>query len=426
MLSSPDSQSPVIAAPPPLLPQGGGRPPALRRFLAVLLSLCLGLFVADAVVSLLDDFLILVVGVHLLSAVRGLVGLLAVLMAFAVYCLMGITPLIPKRLFLPVTLFNPLAALGLVPVAIYSYARIEEAAWVISVLQVILGLGILSRVLGGLELRWPLVGDDWLGSRGFNWRNLSGFLLVNVFVLLPAVGLYLVVCAGLAVGHFSEGFLALRPSGLVVRVREYVRNDGKRVRLVPMAHIGEAQFYNRLTRSFPTNSVVLMEGVTDENNLLTNNITYKRMATSLGLAEQHEAFNPVRVEMVMADVDVKEFTADTIGFLNLAMLIHNRGLNLETVLLMLRFSPPPQFEERLWEDLLHKRNRHLLGELQARLPDSKQFVVPWGVAHMPGIAEGIRASGFQLDETRDYWVIRFHFPGGKAKRASQGTGAKGP
>ena len=51
--------------------------------------------------------------------------------------------------------------------------------------------------------------------------------------------------------------------------------------------------------------------------------------------------------MVMADVDIKEFIPDTIGFLNLVMLFHAKGLTAETVLKMLRYSPPAHFEERL-------------------------------------------------------------------------------
>jgi hypothetical protein len=323
---------------------------------------------------------------------------------------MGLTPLVPKRLFLPITLINPLAVLAAVPVTIYCYSRSQQVFWILSLCQLILGLGILCWVQGGLRFRWPLVAESRLGARGFSWLNLSGFLLLNVFVFLPAAVLYLVVFAALAVDHFSEGFLALRPGGLTVQVRDYVRNDGKRVQLVPMAHVGEADFYQKLSHSFPTNSLVLMEGVTDENNLLTNKVTYKRMATKLGLAEQQEEFNPVQVEMVMADVDIKEFTPETIGFLNLVMLFHAKGLTADTVLKMLRYSPPAHFEERLWDDLLRKRNQHLLAELHARLPASEILIVPWGVAHMPGIAEGIKAAGFRLDATRDYTVIRFGKP----------------
>ena len=428
----PDAQPPVIGTPPssgaddhpaPPGPEPAHQPGIVRQLVALLLSLFLGLFLADAVVSLADDSLSLWFGIHLLASVRGVVAFFVLLLSVVIYGMMGLTPMIPKRLFLPVALFNPVVMILSIPLAIFFYSRLGQIAWVTSFCQVVFGLSILGWVLGGIKLRWPLVGASQLGSRGFSWRNLCGFLLVNVFVLLPAVAVYLVGCGAVAVDHFSEGFLALRPGGLTVQVREYVRNDGKRVQLVPMAHVGEADFYQKLSRSFPTNSVVLMEGVTDENNLLTNKVTYKRMATSLGLAEQHEEFNPVQVEMVMADVDIKEFTPETIGFLNLVMLFHAKGLTAETVLKMLSFSPPPHFEERLWDDLLRKRNRHLLDELRVRLPAAEQVVVPWGVAHMPGIAEGIQAAGFRLDGTREYTVIRFRFPGSKGKSARKAGGA---
>jgi hypothetical protein len=407
-------------APPPLVAQPALKGGAMRQILALLLSLCLGLFLADGFVSLLDDSLILLFGTHLLTTIRGLVWLLAMLVAVVVYGLMGLTPMIPKRVFLPITLFNPLAALVPIPLAIYFYSRFEQVAWVVSLCQVIFGLGVLCWLQGGLKLRWPLVAESWLGERRFGWRNLAGFVVVNVFVVLPVVIAYLAVCAAVAVGHFSEGFLALRPGGFTVQVRKYVRNDGRTIQLVPMAHIGEADFYRKLSQSFPTNAVVLMEGVTDDRNLLTNRITYKRMATSLGLAEQHEAFHPVRSKLVRADVDVEQFTTNTIGFLNLVMFIHAKGLNAETVLMALQYSPPPHFEQQLFADLLGKRNQHLLQEIRARLLDSEQLIVPWGVAHMPGIAAEIQASGFHLAETQEYTVIRFRAarnPGGSVSRA---------
>jgi len=92
------------------------------------------------------------------------------------------------------------------------------------------------------------------------------------------------------------------------------------------------------------------------------------------------------------------------------MLLHAQGLTAENVLTMLRFSPPPHFEEQLLDDLVRKRNRHVLEEIHARLRQPGPIIVPWGVAHMPGIAEGIEAAGFRLNETQEYTVIRFRSP----------------
>jgi hypothetical protein len=405
-------------SPPPLPPQPAPKPSAMRQLIAILLSACLGLFLADAAISLLDDTLIVLFGTHLLTGLRGMVWLFATLVALVVYVLMGVTPMIPKGVFLPLTLFNPLAALALIPFAIYFFNRVQQFAWLISLGQVLFGLNILYLVQGEFKLRWLPVTEKQLEARHFNWRNLSVFLLLNLFVLLPAVAIYLVLCAALAVNHFSDGFLALRPGGLTVQVRSYVRDDGKTIQLFPMSHIGEADFYRQLAQSFQTNSIILMEGVSDNENLLTNPITYQRMATSLGLAEQQKEFKPIRGKVVRADVDVAQFTTNTIGLLNLVMLIHSKGLNAETVLMLLRYSPPPQFEEQLWDDLLRKRNRHLLEEIRARLPETEHIIVPWGVAHMPEIAREIQSSGFHLDNTREYVAIRF----GSTGKGTQHTG----
>ena len=399
---------PLIAGSPPPLPTGPVRKPSSARpVLAILLSLCLAVFLLDALVSLLDDSLIVAFGVHVLSGTRGTAFLFAMLMAILIYALMGLTPMIPKRLFLPLTLFHPMAGLAVILCLIYFYYRIEQVSWLISLAQVLLGLSVLYCVQDGFKLRWPLVPEAWLEDRRFSWLNLSGFLLVNALVLLPLVLVYLALCAHLAVDHFSDGFVALRPGGLIVQVRKYVRNDGKTIQLVPMSHIGEPDFYRKLSQSFPTNSLILMEGVTDDRNLLTNQISYKRAATSLGLVEQQNDFKPRRSNWVRADVDVEQFSTNTIAFLNLVMLLHSQGIKPKTILPLMQYSPTPHFQEQLFDDLLKKRNRRLLDEVQSRLQDSENLIVPWGAAHMPGIARELQKSGFSVAETREYTAIRF-------------------
>jgi hypothetical protein len=330
--------------------------------------------------------------------------------------------MVPKRLFLPLTLSNLAAMLVSVPLVIYFYNRMQLIGWSISLCQVILGLGILYCSQGGFKFRWPLVGMSQLNLRRFSWLNLSGFVLVNIFVLVPAVIVCLLIGTALAVDHFSEGFVALRPSGISVQVRKYLRDDGKMIELFPMAHVADAGFYRKVSQTFPTNSIILMEGVSDDENLLTNKISYKRMARSLGLAEQHEEFTPGQGKMVRADVDISIFSKETIGLLNLVMLVHAKGVNPEILQQLTLYTPPPNFEEQLFADLLGKRNEHLLGEIQSHLAQSDNLMIPWGAAHMPGIARGILKSGFHLDETREYMVIRFRGFGSSGKTAGPASG----
>ena len=201
--------------------------------------------------------------------------------------------------------------------------------------------------------------------------------------------------------------MTLHQGGLAVQVRKYVRDDGKTIELFPMAHVADAGFYHKVSQSFPTNSIILMEGISDTKNLLTNGISYKRMAKFLGLAEQKVKFGHGGGKIVRADVDVDQFSPATIEILNLVGLVHAKGLNPETLQQLLQFSPSPQIDQQLFDDILRKRNQHLLEQIQLRLLQSDNIMVPWGVAHMPGIAEGILKSGFHLEETHEFMVIRF-------------------
>jgi hypothetical protein len=382
----------------------------MKQTISAILSLCLGLFIVGGAVSVFDDSLRLLWGLHLLTAISAILSFFVLLIVIVVYGLMGLTPMVPKRVFLPVTLLYAAGVLAVFPAMIYCGGDWVRGGlkldWTVSLCEVVIGLVILFWLRGGLEFRWPLVPDDDLGQRRFSWLNLSLFALVNVFVALPVVVFYFLLCGALAVSHFTGGFLTVRPCGLISQVRQYTRNDGKEIELVPMAHVADAGFYQKISESFPTNSVVLMEGVTDDKNLLKHGISYKRMAKTLGVSEQMEEFKP-QGKRVMADVDVSEFSSNTLDLLNVAMLIHANGLNADTVMKLATYSAPTNLDQEIIGDLITKRNQHLLATLQAELPQSDIIIVPWGAGHMPAIAAAIQKEGFHLTGSNDYTVIRF-------------------
>jgi len=400
--------SPNAIEAPPLLPSQPGKKSG-RRTLAVLLSFCLALFLVDGLVSFVDDGVIVLFHSHALSLFRGLVSLAAILMALGLYVLIGASPAVPKRLFLPIPLFCLASMLATFPLAIYWHHQIEAIGFAISTAQLMLAVFLVGLCGKRRQGWWPLVSEEQLGAKGFSGRRFIAFVLGNVFVVLPLIAVFLFACGARAVSHFSEGFMALHPKGFTVQVRKYVREDGKVVQLFPMAHVASASFYQQVSRTFPSNSVILMEGVTDNGNLLTNKISYKRMATTLGLSEQKEMFTPKESagEPIRVDVDVSEFSSNTIGFLNLMMLFHSQGVTPKNVSKLMQYSPPPGFEEQLFDDLLRKRNAHLLGEIRANLKTSDNIMVPWGVAHMPGLAREIEKYGFHLSETKEFVVIPF-------------------
>jgi len=379
----------------------------MKKFVSILLSLFMMVFLAEALLSVLDDGLILALDVHLLSLPRALLAILFFLAAIVIYLLMAFTPMIPKRWFVPATLFIPAGMLAMIPVSIYAYNRLLAASLALSFIQLILALWILYRAQGRLSLRWPLVPNEKIDERSFSWRNLAGFIAANLFLLAPLTLAYLAFCLSLAANHFSAGFLRLRPSGVILQARSYTRADGRAIELIPMMHIGKSDFYSEVTKSFPSNSIALLEGVSDEKHLLEHKLSYKRLADSLGLAEQHKGFMPPQASSRPADVDIDQFSKTTIELLNLVTQLYSEGLDSNLLIKMLAKSSDPKIGAQLWDDLLAKRNEHLLHEIHIELARTNTIVVPWGAMHMPGLAAEIEKFGFHVSKTRDFEAMSF-------------------
>jgi hypothetical protein len=379
----------------------------VKKFLAQLCSLFLVLFIADAGMSVLDDALTFSAGVTILAPLRGLIGVLVMLGAMLLYGLMALTPIVPKRWIIPLILFLPAVMLAGVPFSIYFFNHAQIFVCAASLLELALGLWILRSVVGRLGWRWPLVREDQLGTRAFSLGNTIGFVLANVCVLFPAILLYLAVCASLAADHFTDGFMALRPSGLILRAKSYTRADGKTVELMPMMHMGDAGFYNRVTKSFPPGAIVLLEGVTDTKQLLQHHLSYQHVATTLGLTAQKEQFSPSSEHARRADVDVEEFSPPTIDFLNLTAQLYSGNITPQLIVELMQKSADPRFAQQLWDDILAKRNAHLTQEIRDELQHSDTIAVPWGAMHMPAMAAEMAKDGFVLSKTEEFPVVSF-------------------
>ena len=53
---------------------------------------------------------------------------------------------------------------------------------------------------------------------------------------------------------------------------------------------------------------------------------------------------------------------------------------------------------------------NLVQEIRKELERSTGVLVPWGAAHMPGVAREIEKLGFTLSRTDEYTVIAFNRP----------------
>jgi hypothetical protein len=211
----------------------------------------------------------------------------------------------------------------------------------------------------------------------------------------------------------SNGFVSFDLHGISVDDRRYARAD-REIRLVGMMHLGEETAYGELVRSFVRDStVVLAEGVSDEEGVLQEHLAYEPAAQALGLSSQDDLERylaestpdgeaPEWPVVRHADLDASEFSPTTIEFLDWAAEVWSSGSVL-AALLRIRERPAhdPESLRVVWRDIFELRNQLLLAEIDAALEDYERIVVPWGALHLPAIEQAVTKDGFvQTGATR--------------------------
>jgi len=369
----------------------------------------LALFAADAVVSVLGAGLGLV-GVDLpwpLTSLRGALDGGVVLAALPLYALLGLTPRLPKRVFLPLALFTFWAVLGALPLPVY--LSTPQLAAVVAVAQLAMAGLAFALVRQRTGTRWLLAERDLVPGPLVSARNVGVFALLNAVVVLPAVLALLLGSAALAVNRLSAGFLRLDTSGLYAAARVYERGD-QSVQLIGMMHIGGRDFYDEVKALLPAaDAIVLREGVSDREGHLPRGLDYGRLAGELGLDTQAEVLDLGDRVVQSADVDLAEFDPRTRDLLRDVGELFASKNGSEALARYVRLSRgiKPEDLEIVQRDVIERRNAHLLGELDSALATHRAVIVPWGAAHMPELEQGVIERGFALRESRELQILAF-------------------
>jgi hypothetical protein len=394
------------------MPNSDLQPPPLPKDLAgqgipfrvKLLSLLILIFLLSGSLSFLDDTLLLFERT-VFTASRVLVSCLMLIAGMVAYITVACLPGVPKRIFLTIALFIPVSSVAALPLLVYFHAQAGWIAWGMSLLQLGFGIWVVYHLKSSLRISWPLISASQAADCRFRFGHFAAVMLAGFFLVIPLLLAGTTFSAKLAIHHFTDGFVNLRTTGLTMDVREYVRDDGKKITLIPMSHVGEPEFYQELSNSFPEDAVVLLEGVSDQKNLFNVQGSYAKMAQAAGVVEQKTHFKP-KGRLVPADMDMSEFSNETRELLKGAMLIHSKGITEETMPILMK-PTPPDLQTRLMEDILTKRNQHLLTIIERELPNTREIIIPWGAAHMPEIAAELQTKGFKPISSREMIAIHF-------------------
>jgi hypothetical protein len=390
-------------------------------------------YFADAIISVLDEILKHVFGIEGLSFLRSSVASVVFFSSLIVLVILGIDSRLPKKLFLPLILF--LAWCSFYPEPFMSLLGVETANTTLSVLQLLISISgfIYLRILteGKLYLT-----NSFLSGPIFKWKNTLMYFSANA-VLMP----FIIVFGGFqllksGVNEFSSEFVRLDSTGLYLVDKEYEK-DGALLRLIGMIHIGDINYYLDISQSMKAeNTLILTEGVSDEQKRISISPSYNKLANYLGLVPQDYVFPNITTSqsdnqndnifdnnelidfvnissptIIRADIDTSEFTDDTIDYINsMGSIIENGDSFLRSSLEMYKWTEdnfPPDIEATVMKDILEKRNNVLLTHLDEQLGEYENILIPWGAMHLPQIEVAVLERGFTLQSTKERRAINF-------------------
>lgn len=356
-------------------------------------------FFADASISVLDIVLRSGLSVDALYGPRVFVaGMVIITSAFA-YMGMGLVASLPKKI-----IFVP-AAFPLVAVLTFGLFGTNSNHLLLQSLAAILQLILILKVFLSINklnngTSYLIVGEKLEGA-GFRWKNSLVFYGLNLVCLPPVALITCFLAIATNIEASSKGYVSIGSDGLYSTERFFAR-DGVELRLLGMAHIGESAFYDQIKNSFQgAPALMLMEGVTDEKDLLQTPPDYSFISENLGLDNQRDKFAqedmPSMVDIVRADLDVADFASGTVEVLNLTGHLYSKeGFSFSTVLAIQEHFVIPGNSENFFKDLLTKRNDCLIGHIQENLEKYKLIIVPWGAMHLPEIQAWVEKNGFVL------------------------------
>jgi hypothetical protein len=380
------------------------------------------IFLFDAGLSLVDEVLAVYGSSEpLFTNGRLLVAFAVIALSMVVYACLGIDRRLPKRVFLPMTLYITWCSVAMWPLS----GVIDRASLplIASVGQVATGLLAIALLRGRV-----LLPPEMFQQSAFSLRNTLSFIAINLF-LTP----FFLIYGGLALTSYyleeqTAGFLRISPVGIYMAERSYHR-DAKEIRLAGMIHIGKEEYYEDLADSLSTKAtIILTEGVTDRQHLLEKNFNYSELAGVIGLSSQDKmqidgnlvdlddprqmtGGGEEKPDIAWADIDLSRFDPQTVEFLNAISRTLFSGKPLMEALteysVWANENMTPERVAGVMADIIDKRNEAVIASMSKSLQRYDTIIIPWGAMHMPAIEAAVVNQGFEQGEKKERMSLDF-------------------
>ena len=389
-----------------------------------LANLFLVLFLIAAILGIANELLHLFLNFQYFAGLQQLIWFALIGVGSLVYLGFGFNKHLPKLILIPlfIWLFWNMVDYWPLENAIGSYFRLYASCG-----QFLLGAAVLRLNRKINNERLLLARSQFIGP-AFSGRNLFRFCLISIPIMPIALLLTSYAVIDSLIEETTAGFVQLKPNGLYMTERIY-QQENKQIRLTGMIHLGQEDFYANLMASIPNGrTLILAEGVTDEEGLMTERFGYGKIADLLGLTSQENVHFQGRLigaieldeidigeqntpDILRADIDLKQFDPRTLEVLNaLAKYILNADSLADGYLEFNRWTQEhttPDLNGIIMDDLINKRNQSVIGYLPKALNKYDTVVIPWGALHMKGIETAVQEKGFALESSHERLSIDF-------------------
>jgi len=229
-------------------------------------------------------------------------------------------------------------------------------------------------------------------------ENLIFFASLMLMLLALFVGV-----VSYKVERITGEYIKIRPDGIYTRVAALQR-EGRTVLLIGMAHVARKGFYDDVINRIPTTSLVLEEGVSDRDHLLPDGLDYTHLGLST-LDDQKNFMGKLRASRhtVNADIDVNQLKPANIEFLRAI----GRYLKGDQKPLENNPSIDSDFIKSFFDDVLDRRNEHLLNVLSSQDGTYNSFTIAWGALHLASIEEELKTQGYRIESTENLKLFSF-------------------
>jgi len=360
-------------------------------------------YAADGWISLLD----IVVENTALTSLRGVLATFVVLQSMLAIPLLGMTRRLPISVFLPVVASALWFAFGATPLVFETLSETLERSLVLAQLAIACFAFFRIRSLRGGQ-GW-LFDADWFSGRLFSFPYFVGYGVSACLVLFVSLVVLTLASFTRGLESATKGFVRFDSQGISLADRRY-ENAGRRIRLVGMMHIGEEEGYRSLFQDLgraSSSTLVLTEGVSDSEGMLSGGFSFAPLADFLGLEEQRAIedyvervagegeLDPIGPTFRNADLDVSDFDPRTIQWLGEVTEIYRGGDVISRLFEVYReMQRNPEVAAIVFEDIVSSRNSHLIANIMDFRSDYEEIVVPWGALHLPGIETAVEEMGF--------------------------------